>query len=130
MTPYEIVAKFATAINHFETIIDQPSDTDLTRIRESVAPFLLQIPYDETGGKHNLIGIIRPKTAYVKRYGEAFPEPKRVGAYDLEIDDDATAVVWARLEAAHKAWRADRATVETARRDTIQFVLAVVADTW
>ena len=40
------------------------------------------------------------------------------------------AVVWARLEAAHKVWRVDRTTFETARRETTQFVLAVVADTW
>ena len=80
MTPDEIVAKFSTAIDHFEPITDQPLDTDLTRLREAVAPLLLQIPYDETGRKHNLIGIIRSKTAYVKRYGEAFPDPKRVGA--------------------------------------------------
>ena len=74
--------------------------------------------------------IIWSKTAYLKRYGEAFPEPKRVGAYDLEIEDNATAIIWARLEAAHKARRADRATFETARQETTQFVLAVVADTW
>ena len=86
--------------------------------------------YDETGGKHNLIGIIRSNTAYLKRYSEAFPKPKRAGAYNLEIDDDTTAVVQARLEAAHKAWRADRATFETTRRKTTQFVLAVVVDTW
>ena len=77
-----------------------------------------------------MIGIIRAKPAYLKRYGEAFPQPKRVGAYDLEIDDNATAVVRACLEAAHKARRADRATFETARHETTQFVLAVVADTW
>ena len=53
-----------------------------------------------------------------------------VGAYDLEINDEATAVVRARLEAAHKARRADRATFETSRRETTQFVIAVVADTW
>ena len=74
-----------------------------------------------------MIGIIRAKHAYLKRYGEAFPEPKKVGAYNLDIDDDATAVVRARLEAAHKAQRADRATFDTARRKTTQFVLAVVA---
>ena len=91
---------------------------------------LLQIPYDKTGGKHNLIGIIWSKTAHVNRYGEAFPEPKRVGAYDLEIEDDAMAVVQGRLEAAHKARRADHATFETVRQETTQFVLAVVADTW
>ena len=40
------------------------------------------------------------------------------------------AVVRALSEAAHKAKHADRATYETARRETTQFVLAVVADTW
>ena len=79
---------------------------------------------------HNLIGIVRAKPDYLKRYGEAFPKPTRVGAYDLDIDDDTTAVVRARLEAAHKARRADRATYDTARRETTQFLLAVVADTW
>ena len=75
------------------------------------------------------IGLIRSKLAYVARYGEAFPEPKRDGAYNLDIDDDATAVIRARREASHKARRAYRATFETARRETTQFVLAVVADT-
>ena len=74
----------------------------------------MQIPYDKTGGKHNLIGVIQSKSAYVKHYGEAFPEPKRVGAYNLKIDDDATAVVRAGQDSAHKARRADRATFETA----------------
>ena len=129
MTPDEIFAKFAAALDHFEPILKQPSDTDITRLREYVALLLLQIPYDGTGVTHNLIRIIRSKTAYLKRYGEAVPKPKRVGAYDLEIDDNATSVVSARLEAAHKARRADRATFETARRETTQFVLAVVADT-
>ena len=130
MTPDDIVAKFLAALDHFEPILDQPSDTDLTRLQEDVTPLLLQIPYGETGRTQNLIGIIRSKTAYLKRYGEALPKPKRVRAYDLEINDDATALVRARLEAAHKAWRADRATFETSRREMTQFVLAVVADTW
>ena len=74
----------------------------------------MQIQYDKTGGTHNLIGIIRSKPAYLKRYGKDFPEPKRVGDYDLEIDDNATAVIRERLEAEHKAQRADRANFETA----------------
>ena len=77
-----------------------------------------------------MIGIIQAKPAYLKRYGKAFPKPKRVGAYDIDIDDNATAVVRARLESAHKARRTDRATFDTMRRETTQFVLAVVADTW
>ena len=86
--------------------------------------------YDETGAVHNLIGLIRMEAAYVGCYGEAFPDPTRVGAYDATIDDNATAVVRARYEAVQKAKRADRATYKTARRETTQFVLAVIADTW
>ena len=130
MTPDEIVAKFLAALDNFESIINQPLDYELTRLREAIAPLLLQIPYDKTGGTHNLIGIIREKPAYLKRYGEAFPEATRVGAYDLEIDYVATTVIRARLEAANKARRVDRATFDTVRWETTQFVFAVVADTW
>ena len=86
--------------------------------------------YDKTGAVHNLIGLIRPKAAYVARYGEAFNEPTRVGFYDKNIDNDAKTAVPAHSGAAHKAKRAKRATYETARRETTQFVLAVVANTW
>ena len=64
MTPEEIVAKFAKSLKKFEPIDGQPSDIDLMRIWEAVAPFLLQIPYDETGAVHNLIGLIRTEAAY------------------------------------------------------------------
>ena len=93
MTPEEIVAKFSHALDNFEPIDGQPSNTDLTRLREAVAPLLLQIPYEETGSVRNLISLIRPEAAYVARYGEAFPEPTIFGAYNYNIDDDATAVV-------------------------------------
>ena len=124
------MAKFVHALDNFEPITGQPSDTKLTRLWESVAPLLLQIPYDKTGVKHSLVSLIWPKLAYVACYGKAFHEPKRVGDYDLDIDDDDTAVIRARLEAAHKAKRADRATFEIARQETTQFMLTVVADTW
>ena len=78
MTPEEIVAKFVHVLDKFEPITGQPSDTNLTRLWEAAAPLLLQIQYDETGAVHNLIGFIWAKAAYVARYGEAFPKPKRV----------------------------------------------------
>ena len=124
------MAKFAHSLDNFDPIDGQPSDSDLTRLRVAVAPLLLQTPYFETGMVHNLIGLIRTEAAYATRYGKAFPELTRVGAYDAKIDDDATAVVCARSEAAHKAKRADRDMNEMARRKTTQFVLVVVADTW
>ena len=130
MTPEEIVAKFAHALDNFEPIDGQPSDTDLIRLQEAVIPLLLQILYDETGTVHNLIGLIRPESTYVTRYGEAFPEPTRFRAYDSNIDDNATTVVRAQSEAAPKAKRADRTTFETARRETTKFVLTFVANTW
>ena len=80
MNPEEIVSKFAHSFNNFDPIDGKPSDTDLTRLQEAIAPLLLQIPYVETGAVHNLIGLIRPEAAYVARYGEAFPDPKRFGA--------------------------------------------------
>ena len=80
MTLEEIVAKFACSLYNFEPIDRQPSDTDLTRLWEAVAPLLLKIPYDEMGAVHNLIGLIQPEDAYVAHYGEALPKPTRVGA--------------------------------------------------
>ena len=73
MTPEEIVAKFSHSLDNFDPIVGQPSDSDLTRLREAVSPLLPQIPYDKTGAVHNLIGLIRPEAAYVARYGAAFP---------------------------------------------------------
>ena len=130
MTPEEIVALFAHSLDNFDPIDRQPSDTNLTRLQEAVTFLLLQIPYDETLAVHNLIGLIQTEAAYVARYGKAFPKPTRVGAYDANIDNNATAVVRARSKVAHKAKHADRDTYEMARRETTQFVLAVVADTW
>ena len=130
MTPEEIVAKFAHSLDNFDPIEGQPSDSALARLQETVAPLLLQIPYDETGAVNNLIGLIRSEAAYVPCYDKAFPNPTRVMAYDINIDDDATAVVPAHSEAAHKIKRADCTTHETAQRVTTQFVLSVVSDTW
>ena len=55
MTPDKIVSKFSAALNNFKPITDQPSDSDLTRLWEAISPLLLQIPYEETSGTHNLI---------------------------------------------------------------------------
>ena len=96
MTPEEIVGKFANSLEQFKSINRQPSDTDFTQIREVVAPPLLQILYDETGAVHNFIDLIRPEASYTTRYGAAFLEPTRVGLYNSKIDDDATAVIYAR----------------------------------
>ena len=130
MTTEEIVSKFANALKKFDPIDRQPSDTDLMRIREVVAPLLLQIPYDKTGGTHNLIGFVRLVAAYTTRYGAEFVEPTRMGSYEATINDDTTAVVYACTEAVIKSKRANRSAYKTARRETAQFIIAVAEDTW
>ena len=60
---------------------------------------LLQIPFDESEGKENLIGIINSATTYRSRYGKAFVVPKRVGAYDEIIADNAKAAVREKMSA-------------------------------
>ena len=130
MTPEEIVAKFSDAIDQFNPIDAQPSDTDLKKIREVLVLLLIKTPYDKTEGTHNLIGLIRPVAAYTTRYGSDFSKPACVGAYDAIIDDDVTAVICACTEAAHKAKRTDCGTYETAQRETAQFILAIIEDAW
>ncbi len=63
MTPEEITTLFATAATSIQPIIGQPTDDDLTAIREILYPLLLSIPYDENG-THNLIGILEPEATY------------------------------------------------------------------
>ena len=69
MTLKEIVAKFDDVIEKLEPIGVQPSDTDITLIPEVLEPPLLQIPYNEMEGTHNLIGLIRLVAAYKTLYG-------------------------------------------------------------
>ena len=130
MSPEEIVAKFVEAADLFEPIQGQPSDRDITLIREVLTPILLQIPFDELEAKDNLIGIIQSTDKYARKYGRAFKIPARVGAYDETLAEDAKSVARARGEAKHRAKRLDRTTYETARRETSSFILKVVEDTW
>ena len=91
MLPKEIVAKFAEALELFDPTEGQPSIMKLTEIAEVLTQILPQIPFDETEGKDNLVGIINSATNYRSRYGQAFVIPKRVGAYDETIADDTKA---------------------------------------
>ena len=113
---------FAHSLDNFEPIDGKLPDSDSTRLQEDVSPLLLHISYDTTGAVRNLIGLIRLEAAYV--------DPARVRAYTKTIDKNATAVIRARSEVAHKAKRAERATYEMEQRETTQFVLAVVVNTW
>lgn len=130
MSPEEIVAKFAEALEQFEPVVGQPTDSDLNRIREVLVQILLVIPYDEAEGIHNLIGLIEEDGKYQAAYTKPFVRPTKLPIYDSAIPEDAKAVVRARMEAEHKAKRQDHVTCETAEREAREFVLNVVEDTW
>ena len=128
MTPKDIVAKFADALDKFKPTNGQPSDTKLTRVRKVLTTLLLHIPYDKTEGTQNMISLIRPVAAYTTRYRKEFAKPACIGDYDTTIDGNDMASVRAHTEVAHKAKRADRGTYETARSESAQFILAVIED--
>ena len=128
MTPEEITTLFATAAATFPPISQQPSDDDLTALRDVLYPLLLDIPYDEDG-QHNLIGIVEPTLSYTTTWGAEFPVPARPPAYPA-IPDDASAVVRARHEATHAILRRDYASYEAAERATAKFIRDAVDELW
>jgi hypothetical protein len=82
MAPEEITALFATAAAAFPTITGQPTDDNLTALRDVLYPLLLDIPYN-MNGPDNLIGIIEPVALYMATWGQAFVPPARPPAYPV-----------------------------------------------
>ena len=130
MSPEEIFEKFAEARELFEPIEDYPSIRDLTKISEVLTQLLLQILFDETEGKDNLVGFINATANYHSRYGQSFIIPQRVGAYDEIIADGAQDVMRAKMDSKNRARRVDRSTYKMARQETVHFILRVVEDIW
>jgi hypothetical protein len=128
MSPEEITSSFAVAAASFQPIVGQPTDDDLTALREVLYPLLLEIPYDEPGS-HNLIGLIEPTTSYAATWGAAFPVPARPPTYPV-IANDATPVVRARAEAEHAVLVRDYALFEAAERATAKFIRDAVDELW
>ena len=132
MTPDAITALFAEAAANFPPIAGNPSDDDLTAMREVLTPLLMDIPYDEEGPdpRHNLIGLIEPTLAYAAVWGAALPIPARPPAYDPAIAADATPVIRARMEAAHAVVLKDYATYEATERAVAKFIRNAVDEIW
>ena len=136
MSPDKITTLFATAAATFPAIVGQPSDDDLTAMRDVLYPLLLDIPYDDDGTptgpggfRHNLIGLIEPATAYAARWGERFPIPPRPPPYP-PLPDNATPVVRAREEALHAVRLRDFNSFEAAERAVAKFIRDAVDEIW
>ena len=104
MSPEEIVAKFSEALELFKPMEGQPSIRDLTKISEVLTQLLLQIPFNETEGKDNLVRVINSATNYRSVYGHLFVIPQRVSAYDETIADDTKAALRANMDVYLDGW--------------------------
>ena len=89
MKPDELLTLFGAQLEVFEPIVGQPTDGDITRLREVLTSLLSPIPYDGGEQLHSLLGIIMLDAAYTARHTKPFPVPDRVRHYDSTITDDA-----------------------------------------
>jgi hypothetical protein len=129
MTPEEITALFADAAAQFTPIVGNPSDDDLTAMRELITPLLLNIPYNEDGND-NLVGLIAGAIPYEVTWGQPFTGPDRPTSYDPAIPADAPAVIRNRMEATHKDRIRDFASFEAAKRAVTKFIHNSVDEIW
>ncbi len=131
MTPEAIMLLFREAREAFPPLEGKPSDDDLTTIRETLLPILIEIPYDQLGGVHSLMAILTDPGRYAANDGgSTFVLRSRLPLYDKNIANNALTVIRVRGEAAHKAHLEDYASYEAAERGAAKFLLATVDETW
>ena len=81
-------------------------------------------------GVHNLVVLFMDKDYYNQRYCAKFPTPTKLDVYDETIPKNATSVVWSKAEAVHTAKIVDYLIFDASERETHEFILAVIEDTW
>ena len=129
MTPKAITLLFREAREAFPPLEGKPSDDNLTTIRETLLPILMEIPYDQLGGVHSLMAILTEPGRYAAN-GSTFVRPSRLPLYDKNIADNALTVVQVRGEAAYRVQLNDYASYEATERGAAKFLLATVDKTW
>ncbi len=129
--PDAITLLFKEARDTFPPIKGKPTDEDLQSIHEKLLPILMEIPYNQLGGTHSLVGILTDATRYAADHGGAtFVRPLCFPLYDATIADDATTVICVRAESAHHAKLDDYASFEAAERGAAKFLCKVVDEVW
>ena len=103
----KIQSLLATKLETYAPVEGQPSDPDLSVLRETLTALLLSIAYNGEKGVHNLVGLIMDEDAYKSLHGANFPTPSRPAIYDVDIPIDASNAVRVRHEAAHTVKKED-----------------------
>jgi hypothetical protein len=131
MMPDAITLLFKEARDTFPPIEGKPTDDDLQSIHEKLLPILMEIPYDQLGGTHSLVGILTDATRYATNHGGAtFVRPPCLPLYNVTIADNATTDVRVCAESAHQAKLNDYASFEAAKRGATKFLRKVVNEVW
>ncbi len=113
----------------FPPIKGKPTDDDLQLIHRILLPILMEIPYNQLGGTHFLVGILTEATRYAADHGGAtFVRPLRLPLYNMTIADDATTVIRVCTESAHQAKLDDYASF--AECGAAKFLCKVVDEVW
>ena len=63
-------------------------------------------------------------------YCAKFPTTTKPSVYDKNIPNNATNVVWAKSEAVHTAKTTEYQLFSATKRETRDFILAAIEDTW
>ena len=126
----KIQSLFATKRETYAPVEGQPSDPDLSALRETLTALLLTIAYDGEKGIHNRVSLIMDEDAYKERHCANFPTPSRLSIYDVDIPIDASNAVRVHREASHTAKKEDYILFAAAKHESSKFILAVVEDTW
>ena len=71
----ELNTLFGAQLKVFEPTIGQPTDADITRLREVLTALLYPIPYNGDKQIHSLLGTIMSDAAYTAQYNSSFPIP-------------------------------------------------------
>jgi hypothetical protein len=109
----------------------KPTDNNLTAIRETLLPVLMEIPYNQLGGVHSLMAILTDLLWYAANHGSAaFKRPARLPLYDKNIVDNATTVIRICAESAHCACLDDYASYKAAEHGATKFLHKVVDKVW
>jgi hypothetical protein len=131
MMPNAITLLFKEACDTFPPIEGKPTDNNLQSIRESLLPILMEIPYNQLGGIHSLVGILTEATRYTANHGGAtFVRPLRLPLYDATIADYTTTVICIHAESAHQAKLDDYASFKAAKHSAAKFLCKVVDEVW
>jgi hypothetical protein len=131
MTPGVITLLFKEAWDTFPPIKGKPTDNNLQSIRKKLLPILMEIPYDQLGGTHSLVGILTNATRCAANHGGAsFVRPLCLPLYDATIADDATTVVCICAESTHQAKLDNYASFKAAERGAAKFLREVVDEVW